>query len=207
MQEAWIERWAEGRIGWHKAEGSVGLKKYWRVADRDVLVPLCGKSVDLRLLADQGNRVVGIELSEIAIRAFFEEQGLEYTIVDGELPIYQATDAAITIHCGDYFDLHQVRCNAHYDRGALIALPADVRAAYAAHTDSLLATDAERLIITVDYDEAVADGPPFSVSDDEVRSYWPELACVDSREDIADAPPKFAAAGLTSMLEKVWRSP
>ena len=207
MQESWIERWAEGRIGWHKVEGSAGLKKYWQVSDRDVLVPLCGKSVDLRWLADQGNRVVGVELSEIAVRAFFEEQGLEYTIVDGELPIYQATGAAITIHCGDYFDLHQVRCNAHYDRGALIALPADVRAAYVAHTNSLLTADAEQLVITLDYDDSMVSGPPFSVSDREILSYWPGLVCVDRFDDIADAPPKFIKAGLTSMLEKVWRSP
>jgi thiopurine S-methyltransferase len=207
VQEPWIERWQEGRIGWHKAEGSASLKKYWRVTDRSVLVPLCGKSVDLKWLADQGNRVVGVELSDIAIRAFFEEQTLEYTIVDGELPAYQATDAAITIYCGDYFDLHEVRCNGHYDRGALIALPGDIRAAYAAHTSSLLTPDAEQLIITLDYDEAVTVGPPFSVSDEELQSYWPELVCIDQRNDIADAPPKFVDVGLTSMLEKVWRSP
>ena len=207
MHESWIERWQEGRIGWHKADGSASLKKYWRVSGRDVLVPLCGKSVDLKWLADQGNRVVGVELSEIAVRAFFAEQALDYTIVDGELPTYQATDVAISIHCGDYFDLHQVRCNAHDDRGALIALPDDVRAAYAEHTSSLLTADAEQLVITLDYDESAAVGPPFSVSDDEVHTYWPDLVCVDQRDDIADAPPKFIEAGLASMAEKVWRSP
>lgn len=207
MQEPWIERWQEGRIGWHKAEANASLKKFWRVTDRDVLVPLCGKSVDLKWLADQGNRVVGVELSEIAIRAFFDEQGLEYTVIEGELPIFQATDAAIAIYRGDYFDLHHVRCNAHYDRGALIALPAEVRTAYAAHTNSLLTADVEQLVITLDYDDAVAVGPPFSVSDEEVCSYWPGLVCVDQRDDIDDAPPKFIKAGLTSMLEKAWRLP
>jgi thiopurine S-methyltransferase len=207
VQEPWIERWQEGRIGWHKAEGSASLRQFWRVTDRDVLVPLCGKAVDLKWLADQGNRVVGVELSEIAIRAFFEEQSLEFNLLEGELPAHQATGAAITIYCGDYFDLHQVQCNAHYDRGALIALPADARAAYAAHTNSLLTADAEQLIVTLEYDQAVAAGPPFSISDDEVRAYWPNLVCVDERDDIGDAPPKFIKAGLTSMLEKTWRSP
>ena len=207
MQEPWIERWEEGRIGWHKAEGSASLREHWRVTDRDVLVPLCGKSVDLKWLADLGNRVVGVELSEIAIRAFFDEQSLDYTVSEGAMPSYQATDAAITIYCGDYFDLNEVQCSAHYDRGALIALPADARAAYAAHTSSLLTPDAEQLVITLDYDDTVAAGPPFSVSDEEVRSYWPELVCVDSHDDIADSPPKFIKAGLTSLPQKVWRSP
>jgi len=117
VQEPWIERWHEGRIGWHEAEGSASLRKFWRANDRDVLVPLCGKSKDLRWLADQGNRIIGVELSELAVRAFFEEQALEYTVTDGRLPAYKATEVAITIYCGDYLDLTQVQCNAHYVRG------------------------------------------------------------------------------------------
>jgi len=206
VQEPWIERWQEGRIGWHEAEGSASLRKFWRANDRDVLVPLCGKSKDLRWLADQGNRIIGVELSELAVRAFFEEQALEYTVTDGRLPAYKATEVAITIYCGDYLDLTQVQCNAHYDRGALIAMPADLRASYAAHTSSLLTADAEQLIITLDYDDTVATGPPFPVSSEEVLLYWPDLVCVDEHDDIANCPPKFIEAGLTSMLQKVWRS-
>ena len=206
MQEPWIERWQEGRIGWHEAEGSASLRKNWRTTDRKVLVPLCGKSKDLKWLADQGNRVVGVELSELAVTAFFDEHALDYTVSDGRLPAYQATDIPITIYCGDYFELTQVQCNAHYDRGALAALPADVRTAYAAHTSSLLTADAEQLIITLEYDDTVATGPPFSISDEEVVSYWPDLVCVDRCDDIANGPPKFIKAGLESMMEKVWRS-
>ncbi len=207
MGEPWIERWQEGRIGWHEAEGSASLRKNWRMTDRDVLVPLCGKSKDLKWLADQGNRVVGAELSELAVQAFFDENALDYTVSDGVLQAYQATDAAIAIYCGDYFDLTQVQCNAHFDRGALAALPAGVRAAYAAHTSSLLSDGAEQLVITLEYDQEVANGPPFSVLADEVLAYWPDLICIDGREDIANCPPKFIEAGLTSMRQKVWRSP
>jgi thiopurine S-methyltransferase len=206
VQEPWIERWQEGRTGWHEAEGSASLRQNWRATDRDVLVPLCGKSKDLKWLADQGNRVVGVELSELAVTAFFDEHALDYTVSDGRLPAYQATDIPITIYCGDYFELTQVQCNAHYDRGALAALPADGRTAYAAHTNSLLTADAEQLLITLEYDQEVANGPPFSVLTEEVLSYWPDLVCVDGCEDIANCPPKFIEAGLTSMLQKVWRS-
>lgn len=206
MQEPWIERWQEGRIGFHEAEGSASLRENWRTTGRDVLVPLCGKSKDLMWLAEQGNRVVGVELSELAVVAFFDEHALEYTVSDGSLPAYQATAIPITIYCGDYFELTQVRCNAHYDRGALAALPADVRTTYATHTSSLLTADAEQLLITLEYDQDIANGPPFSVLAEEVLSYWPDLVCVDGREDIANSPPKFIDAGLTSMLQKVWRS-
>ena len=206
MHEEWLERWQVGRIGWHEEDGNTSLQRHWRATGRRVLVPLCGKTVDMRWLAAQGNQVVGVELSEVAIEAFFAEQELEYTIDEDELPAYRSSDASITIYCGDFFRLRTPRCDAHYDRGALIAIPPESRARYAAHVDSLLATSAERLVITLEYEQSVASGPPFSVSNDEVMSYWPGLECIDEYDDIANAPPKFIDAGLTSLVEKVWRS-
>ena len=206
MTEPWIERWQEGRIGWHEASGNASLKKHWRASGRTVLVPLCGKSVDLRWLADAGNRVVGVELSSIAVEAFFDEQGLEYSVSRGELPCYKAQSIDISIYCGDFFALSSIRCDAHYDRGALGALPAKMRPAYAAHVSSLLNGGAEQLVITLDYDSRVIDGPPFSLSDTEVLGYWDNLECVDAYDDIENAPPKFLEAGIETMMEKVWRS-
>ena len=108
MTETWLDRWQEGRIGWHEASGNVSLKNHWRTSGRRVLVPLCGKSVDLRWLAEQGNEVVGVELSAIAVEAFFAEQELEDSIAAGDLLCYQARDADNTIYCGDFFALKSV---------------------------------------------------------------------------------------------------
>jgi len=207
VQEPWIERWQDGRIGWHEEDGNADLKKHWRATNRRVLVPLCGKTPDLKWLADQGNEVIGVELSELAIEAFFAEQKIGHTVLQGELPAYQAADQSITIYCCDYFELQSIRCDAHYDRGALIALPADMRAAYAAHTRSLLEEHAEQLVVTLEYDETVANGPPFSVRPDELHAYWPDLICVDMYDDIDNGPPKFIKDGLTELTQRVWRSP
>ena len=207
MSEPWIERWQQGRTGWHQVDGNAGLRTHWSETGRRVLVPMCGKTPDLKWLADQGNDVVGVELSHLAIEAFFDEQELDYDVLDGELPTYRARGAAITISCGDYFELKSVRCNAHYDRGALIAMPASKRAAYARHTSSLLEEAAVQFIITLEYDQTMADGPPFSVPSAEVLSYWPGLVRFDAQNDIENAPPKFIAAGLTEMIEVIWRSP
>ena len=149
MTEPWLERWQEGRIGWHEEAGNASLRRHWRSSGRTVLVPLCGKSLDLRWLAGQGNRVVGVELSEIAVQAFFTEQELGYTMTDDELPKYQADDLDIAIYCGDLFELSSLQCDAHYDRGALIALPPTMRPDYAAHVSSLLTDGAEQLVITL----------------------------------------------------------
>lgn len=204
MSEPWLQRWEEGRIGWHEPGGNRSLQRYWQPSDRRVLVPLCGKSRDLEWLEAQGNEVVGVELAEIGARAFFEENQLEYRREQGGR--FQAVDRRITIVCGDYFEFCDADFDAHYDRGALAALPPDMRPRYAAHTSSLLSADPFQLVITLEYDQAIANGPPFSIHGDEIHAYWPQLERVVAYDDIANGPPKFRDAGLKEMFEVVWRS-
>jgi thiopurine S-methyltransferase len=166
---------------------------------------MCGKSVDMLWLEDRGNEVIGVELSDIAARAFFEENALRYTIRQGKLPAYVAEDRDITIYCGDLFDFDEPGHTGWYDRGALVATPAEQRPDYARHIDALLAPDASKLVITLEYDEEIATGPPYSISPQEIRGYWPELQAVDRYDDIENGPPKFREAGLTEMFETVWR--
>ena len=206
MGEAWIERWQDGRTGWHEEAGNAGLKRHWRSSGRRVLVPMCGKAYDMKWLADQGNEVIGVELSALAIEAFFAEHTLDYTVDEGDVKVYQSADRLISIICGDFFNVRDLHCDAHFDRGALIAMPAELRAAYARHVLSLLADDAEQLVITVEYDQSIADGPPFSVEAEELLGHWPNLVCVDTCDDVENMPPKFVAAGLPEMIEKVWLS-
>jgi thiopurine S-methyltransferase len=207
MNEEWLERWHEGRIGWHEEGGNASLKQHWRASGCRVLVPMCGKTPDLVWLAEQDNEVVGVELSRVAVEAFFDEQGLRCDVEDADIPVYRARELPIAIYCGDLFELHDLACNAHYDRGALVATAADRRPAYAQHVNRLLEPMPEQLIIVLEYDDTVAKGPPFSVPADEVLGYWPELVCVEAYDDIANGPPKFIEAGLQEMTEIVWRSP
>jgi len=37
-------------------------------------VPLCGKSLNLLRLAEQGHEIIGVELRSIAVQAFFRER-------------------------------------------------------------------------------------------------------------------------------------
>ena len=207
MSDEWLERWQVGRIGWHEKEGNRSLQKHWRASGRRVLVPLCGKSMDLNWLERQGNEVVGVELSDIAVEAFFEENEIAYSVVPGELTAYVAEDRRITIYCGDYFGFAEGSFSGFYDRGALVALPPDLRRDYVRHTRSLLSADAAMLIIAVEYDESIATGPPFSIAKDTMGALWPELECVDRYDDIENCPPKFRDAGLKQLMEAVWRSP
>lgn len=210
MTEPWIERWEQGRIGWHEPDGNRKLKKHWPNLSQGsrVLVPFCGKTPDLLWLAKRDLGVVGVELSQIAVESFFAEHDLEFEVrSDRVLSCYHAKTRPIVIYCGDYFDFLSQPFDALYDRGALIALPAAERPTYVEHTKSLLRKDAYRLIITLEYDQRAANGPPFAVMPDEVISYWGNLKILSQNNDIENCPPKFRSAGLTEVIETAWSSP
>ena len=204
MNEPWLDRWEEGRIGWHEPSGNLNLQAHWQWSDRRVLVPMCGKTQDLLWLEAQGNEVVGVELSEIAILAFFEESDLTFERIDGSLPGYRALERRVSLYCGDYFVFQEGPFDAHFDRGALVALSPDLRSRYAKHTSSLLTDDARQFVLTVEYDQAVCDGPPYSITPEELGDHWPHLLRHAVVDDTANAPPKFLEAGLEKMNEVVW---
>ena len=209
MAEDWLSRWQEGRIGWHEVHGNIALRQYWpslKTGAR-VLVPLCGKSPDVLWLADAGYSVTGVELSEIAVRAFFEEASLKFeTSASGELRAYHCEEPDVTMICGDYFSFSGELFDALYDRASLIALPPQIRPAYVRHTRTLLIQNAAQLLVTLEYDQSKVGGPPFSVLPDEVREYWDRLERVSERNDIDNLPAKFKNAGLSTVTEAVWSS-
>ncbi len=208
MSEGWLERWEEGRTGWHEASGNRGLKANWTASGKHVLVPLSGKAVDLLWLAELGNRVTGVELSPIAAAGFFEDHGLGYRVDEGgSLPVYIGRDVAVRIVCGNYLQFDEVGFDAHFDRGALVALPPEERSAYATHTLARLEPDALQCVITIEYDAELASGPPFVVTADELLGHWPALELRDSYDDSDSMPPKFRDAGVRTLVEKVWMSP
>lgn len=209
MTEDWLDRWNSGRTGWHEAAGNTGLKAHWPrlAAGSRILVPLCGKSPDMLWLAEQGCRVTGVEMSEIAVRAFFSENDLPYkTEEQGKLKRHVADELSIEIFCGDYFSLNADPFDALYDRGALVALPGEVRPKYVQQTQALLKPGAIKFIVTLEYDQSVVPGPPFSVSAGELAGYWGDLERVEAKDDIENCPPKFRAAGLREVSEVFWRS-
>lgn len=198
-----------GRIGWHEPGGNANLKRFWPdlPSGSRVLVPFCGKSRDLLWLAQRGLDTVGVELSRIAVESFFSEHDLEFKVCQyGALDCYYSESGSVTVYCGDYFALEAKPCNALYDRGALVAVPADDRPRYIEHTRALLTEDAYRLIITLEYDQSSVDGPPFAVMPEEIISYWSDLEVLNRHNDIDNCPPKFKAAGLAEVIETAWSS-
>ncbi|CAI8793705.1 Thiopurine S-methyltransferase [Pseudomonas chlororaphis] len=211
--EFWHKRWEQNQIGFHLSEVNPYLQRYWPQLElapgSRVLVPLCGKSLDLSWLASQGHQVLGIELSEKAIQDFFSEQQLQPQVsLRSGFKVYEY--GPIQLWCGDFFALRATDvadCQALYDRAALIALPPEMRERYVAHLQSILPQGCQGLLITLDYDQVLMAGPPFAVLDDEVKALlgkrW-QLR-VEEERDILGESWKFLQGGVTRLEERVYR--
>jgi len=211
--EFWHQRWQRGETGWHQAEINSHLRELWpRMGippGSRVLVPLCGKTLDLLWLAGQGHRVLGVELSRLAVDTFFAENGLGPAVTE-EPPFTRHRVDEIEILCGDFFHLtpdHLGAIDAVYDRASLIALPPESRQRYATHLDALLPTAVPRLLITLEYDQTQMAGPPFAVHQPEVESLFSGTHRVEpiAALELIDESPRFRERGLDRLVERVYR--
>ncbi|MEL6950704.1 MAG: thiopurine S-methyltransferase [Pseudomonadota bacterium] len=209
----WHARWRDDRIGFHRSDIHPMLAAHWPTAGvaagATVFVPLAGKSLDMHWLAAQGHRVVGIELSRVAVEAFFEEAGLEAT-TGCEAGIDYLEHRNIRLYCGDVFALHTEHLQGVttcYDRAALVALDAETRRRYAATLAALLPAGSSTLLVTVEYAQLEMSGPPFAVMSDEVeRLFAADFAITDlQKTDVLDDEPKFRSRGVTAMRECAWQ--
>jgi thiopurine S-methyltransferase len=210
-KEFWHERWEKSEIGFHQDEINPHLRQHFlnlhHARDGKVFVPLCGKSLDMMWLRQQGCNVIGVELSSIAAEDFFNENGLQASQSNiGKFEHYQA--GGVQILCGDFFDLRQqdlANVSAVYDRASLVALPPDMRKRYAQHLVNILQPAIQILLITFDYPQIEMQGPPFAVSIKEVESLYSKYADIRTlaQEDVLAQNPRFKQRGLSRIEENV----
>ena len=212
--EFWRERWRSGCTGWHQETVNPWLKKHWPALDlpasSPVFVPLCGKSQDMIWLRQAGHRVIGVELVETAVRSFFKGRDRLFKVVNTPNNLPRFSGGGIHIYCGDYLELSAAHLEAApgcFDRGALIALPPEQRAVYADHMQRILPDGAQVLLLTLEYDQAKAPGPPFSVPVEEVQALYGtrcRLKELDA-EATGDLPPHFQEQGLKAVTQRAYR--
>jgi len=211
-KDFWLEGWEREKIGFHQNEINPYLCEYWQelhlACDSMVFVPLCGKSRDMLWLRKQGHQVMGVELSNIAVQAFFKENG--YTPQHDVRGKFDSCEAnGIGILCGDFFDLSKddlANVTGVYDRASLIALPPEMRERYVRHLVSILPPATQILLITVDYPQQEMQGPPFSVSSGEVEALYREHAVVRllAQPDVLAQNPRFQQRGLSRLRENIF---
>lgn len=212
QKEFWLARWERAEIGFHQNEINPYLLRFGQAlslaVEGCVFVPLCGKSLDMMWLRQQGSRVLGVELSAIAVQDFFKENGLAPNHTHTEK--FECWEAGgVRILCGDFFDLSQAdmaQVSALYDRASLVALPPEMRECYTRHLVNILPSGTKMLLVTFDYPQTQMQGPPFAVSVNEVEAlYRPyaELQLV-AQEDVLEQNPRFKECGMTRMQENVF---
>jgi len=209
----WLDRWAHENIGFHQSDINPYLVQHWqelRLAPGSVVfVPLCGKSRDMLWLREQGNPVLGVELSGIAAQAFFRESNTiaHHHIIREKFDYFEAN--GISILCGDFFGLIKddlAKVSAAYDRASLVALPPKLRKRYANHLMKILPPATQILLITFDYPQSEMVGPPFAVSPGEVEMLYQEYADVRqlAQLDGLEKNPRFQERGLSQIQESVF---
>jgi thiopurine S-methyltransferase len=193
----WLTRWQRNEIGFHQDRPHDALARFWGrlglTAGTRVFVPLAGKSLDLVWLAQRGHAVVGIELSEIAVRDFRAAHG----------------SSDVDLRCGDLFDLGPAtlgRIDAIFDRASLVALPPPMRRSYAAKLAELSPPGTRTLLVTMEYDQSRMAGPPHSVPESEVQELFGATHDIEwlARDSCLRDFPRFSQRGIDALSESFY---
>lgn len=210
--EYWVDRWLNGNTGWHQAEPHPFLVRHgsrlWTggaARPPRVFVPLCGASVDMLWLRRQGASVVGIDVAGDAFRRFYADSGLE-PVVDRTCLFERWSADGIELLAGDFFDADAGVLggfDAVYDRAALFALPPELRRRYAARIVDLCRPGTALLLITLEYPQHEAEGPPFAVLEPEVHALYDAAFTIEplARVDVYADNPRLQAKGVTAIEE------
>ena len=207
----WHDRWKNQLTRWHRAEYNDLMLKHWPSLNApdgsEVLVPLCGKSLDMLWLADQGYSIVGLEMVEQAINTFFSENQLSPESTQfGKLVKHSSTP--FTIFQGDVFALEAgtVQADAWYDRAAMVAIPPSTRESYVQQIRQQTKPGAVGLLITLTYPQHEGDGPPFSLTDEDAFSLFSEGFEIERLEviDVSDEKDR-GVSSVTSSVFKITR--
>jgi len=213
----WLERWSRGEAAFHQDHINPYLGYYYgemgpaleQRSDLRVFVPLCGKSKDLEWLRQNGYESVGVECSDLAVKQFFAEQQLNYTMLNLKNHVGYKADK-LEILLGDFFTLQADdigNITDIYDRASLIALPKEMRREYVNKITGLQKPGIRTLLITLTYPENEMDGPPFSVSEEEVNELYRDNFRVEklAAKSILEDEPRFKQRGLTSLTETAYK--
>lgn len=210
--ELWQQSWRDKNTDFHQKAVNRHLVKFWptlglTASDR-IFVPLCGKSLDMLWLAAQGHTVVGVELSPLAVRAFFRENRLQPT----RRPVGRFTlweHGRIGILCGDFFQLAAADLGdiaAVFDRASLTALPDEIRGAYLAHLRKIVPASCKMLLLTTEEpDDDETDGQAFAVAD-EISTLYADAFDIQLShvESFFEADPDPSVTQLVRVEQKVY---
>lgn len=206
----WESRWQENRIGFHLSKVNPYLIRFsdqlLKQNPERIFVPLCGKTLDLCWLTKKTKKVVGVELVQKAVKDFFAQNNINYTIQQVQT-LQKFNSKSIDIFLGDFFDLKPEQTSpfkAIYDRASIVAIEKLERRKYADHLISFLGPTGRILLITLEYNQNQMKGPPYSVPAEEIESIFAPFGSLKLLETYDILDERFRSKGLTSLLEHVF---
>lgn len=171
----WFKSWDLGGFytSFHRPDIHPYVLQYMNpeeIEGKNILVPLCGKTVDMMYLSQFANQVIGVEIVEKAIMQFFEENNLSYEHPDEETYI----SGNITILKTDFMALTKERIGKIdwiLDRASLVALPYEMRVDYMKTLDRISEVGTKQLVVTLEYFPLIHSAP-FCITPEEVENYY-----------------------------------
>lgn len=153
-----------------------------------ILLPLCSKSVDLLWLWRRGHEVVGIEDIGKSVIDFAKTSGLQLTADDDNNNIQMIKNYVTAENMLKALQTNFTSTNNPFsdhsfdtiwDRSGFASIPPHYRMFYAEAMKQLLTWDNFRyLLLVYEYDEEAVEGPPYSVTEDQIRELFSDIANV-----------------------------
>ena len=204
----WKQSWKDGKIGFHLSQTNPSLQQYAHLLEKEhtILVPLCGKTLDMHFLHQQNHTVVGVELVPQAIKDFFQEWGVEPLKQKKQHRFENITlinDNIFSIQAEDIPSIDGI-----FDRAALVALPTHIRPQYVKHLLSLLKDGGTLLLITYDMPRPQEQGPPFPVRKNDVPQLFEQASSIELLKEIHNTPkeePRLVSRNVAWSKEHIWR--
>lgn len=206
-EEDWIHMWDINELKFHQPTvypDLVKYEKYFKTNCR-VLLPLCGKSLDLLYLESKGYDVHGSELVEKAAKSFFEENNISYTKSKAEkanIFIYKGKDKKITIYQGDFLSLLASdvgKFDAVWDRAAFVAINISQRQKYAEVLHDIMNPNCKYLLNTFVLSGKDFIGPPHTVTKEDIQTIFGTFCNIEHIETTSANPSNFFISKADSM--------
>jgi len=199
INKEWASYYTEDTLPWHLKDVNHNLKKHITTLTENkdasgirILIPLCGKTVDMKFLYEQGFTVVGIEFSDIAIQSFAAENNIPLTAEVKEGYTIHTFDDRLKIFQGDLFDFTPEKLRGLFDYwwdcGSLTAMVNEEDHEYIKLILSLMKVNARGLISLFQYEPSVYDGPPKSINQTKLEEILDgkfeihQLACLSEND-------------------------
>ncbi|XP_075246699.1 uncharacterized protein LOC142340123 isoform X2 [Convolutriloba macropyga] len=175
------EKYSKGYSPWHMDTVNYNLLKHYNRIQpegeplRKILVPMSGKTVDIKWLADKGHEVVAVEISQSACRQIFTRDNIPFEEIDCpqvEGKLFKPVSGRIKAYCCDVFKFTKEvegEFESVWERGAVIAFEEDLRKKYFEHVKTLVSKGCSWMSSIFQYDRNVYYNHPYCLNDDEIE--------------------------------------